>query len=340
MATSDILSIAQQYLHKVHKTGNQNVMALCPFHNNRDSPAFCLSLVSGLWICFSCKRAGNLETFLRDVGVSGAAIQTQYKYAIEEAGSHRPAKFDPLRPIALDKEPLPEGFLGLFDQCPLALLEEGFTQETLASFDVGYDDAHNRITYPLRDLHGNLVGINGRTVADDHRRYKVYDAEYAVWGLPTRDAQEDKRQALLWNASRIYKEVFNRTNASVVLVEGFKACMWLAQAGVTNTIALMGSYMSEQQKWLLERLGATVYIMLDNDEAGQKALRGFVSPTGRIVPGIAEKLGISLPVRIAKYDEQKQQPSDLSPQEVISSLEQAKDYHLWAIEGATDGRVW
>lgn len=321
MATTDVLSLAQQYLHRVKKTGNQNIMAVCPFHTKNGAPerepSFCMSLSSGLWICFSCKSKGNLETLLRDVGVPGSVIQTQYRYVIEEAAQHRPPRFDPLRPQVLSEDPLPEGLLGLFDQCPIALLDEGFDPNVLASFDVGFDDAHHRITYPLRDIKGNLIGISGRTVIDENPRYKVYDVEYELWGLSRRDT---KKGLILWNAHRIYKEVFNRNDVSVVLVEGFKACMWLAQAGFTHTVALLGSYMSDPQRWVLERLGATVYIMLDNDEAGRTATRT-----------IAAKLSRSLPVRIAQYDEQKKQPSDLAQDEVIESLRQAKDYYLWAM---------
>lgn len=337
MAATDILSVAQQYLHGVQKTGNQNIMAFCPFHSNHRTPAFCLSLTSGLWICFGCKRTGNLGTLLHDIGVPGLVIQTQYKYVLEEAAQHRQPRFDPLRPQIISEDPLPESFLGLFDMCPLALVDEGFDPNVLASFDVGFDEVHHRITYPLRDLQGHLVGISGRTVIGEGSRYKVYDGEYEHWQLPRRDAQKDKRSALLWNGHRIYKEVFNRNDASVVLVEGFKACMWLTQLGVANTVAMMGSYMSERQQWLLERLGATVYIMLDNDKAGQKALRGYEAQDGRTVIGIAEKLSRSLPVRIAAYDEQKQQPSDLAQVEVIRALQEAQDYHLWAIRG---GNRW
>jgi hypothetical protein len=104
--------------------------------------------------------------------------------------------------------------------------------------------------------------------------------------------------------------------------------MWLTQLGVENVVALMGSYMSDRQRWLLERLGAAVYIMLDNDEAGQRATYGFTDPRGRYHPGIPEQLSSSLPVRIAAYD--KRQPSDLAQDEAIEALRQAKDYHLWA----------
>ena len=60
-------------------------------------------------------------------------------------------------------------------------------------------------------------------------------------------------------------------DASVFLVEGFKACSWMLQCGYRDTVALMGSYLSDRQRQMLERLGVTVYLFLDNDDAGRKA---------------------------------------------------------------------
>lgn len=333
MAASDILAIAQRHLFKVKRVGNQNAMAICPFHTGKTGgletdPSFSLSLTSGLWICFACKAKGNLRILLQDLGIPGGVIDGQYKYAIEDAASYAPAKPDPLRPHSGTQEPLPNSFLGLFDMCPNQLIAEGFEPELLRAFDVGYDEAHHRITYPMRDLQGNLLGINGRTVIDENPRFKIYEEEYLLWGLERRNAASTRKRALLWNGHRIYKEVFNRTDASVVVVEGFKACMWLAQMGVTNVVALMGSHLTDPTQWALERMGATVYLMLDNDKAGLTA-----------TPVVAAKISNCLNVRMVEFDLAKIQPSDLAPDEVVEALETAKDYHLWAIQGGNKWRL-
>jgi DNA primase len=58
---------------------------------------------------------------------------------------------------------------------------------------------------------------------------------------------------------------------TVYIVEGFKACLWMIQAGFKNTVAAMGSYLSERQQRLIHRLGGNVVLCFDNDEAGRRA---------------------------------------------------------------------
>jgi DNA primase len=100
----------------------------------------------------------------------------------------------------------------------------------------------------------------------------------------------------------------------------------------------MGSFMSDHQRWLLERMGATVYVMMDNDAAGQVALHGHPATSEHPeFPGIAKKLSKSLEVKIVQYNPEKKQPSDLSQNEVVAALNSAKDYHLWTIEGTANG---
>jgi DNA primase len=60
-------------------------------------------------------------------------------------------------------------------------------------------------------------------------------------------------------------------NATVFIVEGFKACMWMLQAGYKDTVALMGSYISDRQQMMLHRLSTNIVLFLDNDKAGREA---------------------------------------------------------------------
>jgi len=320
---SEIQDIAGQFLSKVKKSGPENVMAVCPFHRRHDgseehNPSFTMSITRGLYYCFSCHERGSLRKFLKEMGVSQAKIDGEYKYVLEDAERHQPTAPNPLR-ITPAADPLPEGLLGLFDFCPTRLLHEGFDEALLAKLDIGFDHEHQRITYPLRDLHGRLVGISGRTVTDRWPRYKVYDTEYEAWGL---HARETKKRSLVWNLHEVRPEVYFGEGQRLILVEGFKACMRLMQAGIRNTVALLGSWMSQEQRWLIESLGAdTVYVMLDNDEAGQ---------IGRLE--VARSLARSLnDVRVVDYE--GDQPSDLTTEQIKQSIESATEYHLWKIQG-------
>lgn len=320
--TEPVHELAKKYLSRVKPSGNTNIMAICPFHRKADGsfendPSFAMNTSTGLWFCHSCKERGNLKQFLYRIGVSAFIIENQYKYLLETIAKYVPKKADPLRPHVLSNPPLEESLLGIFDKCPLPLLEEGFEEDILRHFDVGFDNAHMRITFPLRDMLGKLVGISGRAVVDgDLPRYKVYDTEYTVWGLSQRSLN---KSSLIWNVHDLYPAAEFGGLEYVVLVEGFKACMWLVQAGIRNVVALLGSYLSEDQKWILEHMGVPVFLMLDNDDAGRKG-RDF----------IGSFISKSLPVKVVEYE--GDQPSDMQPDLVQQAISQAKDYYLWVID--------
>jgi len=325
--TSDIRSLAHQYLQKVKPSGSENVMALCPFHVKVDGtpekhPSFAMSLTTGLWFCHACQSKGNLYTFLRDFGINRVHIERVYRPLIDAASRSKPKELDPTRPKIFEEDPIPEGLLGIFEYCPKDLIEAGFTEETLQKFDVGFDMTHVRTTYPLRDLAGRLMGISGRSPTNEWPKYKLYTEEYKAWDLPAR-MEPDKRK-ILWNAHSIYHQVYFQTMPEyVVVVEGFKACMWLHQSGITNVVALLGTYLSKEQKWMLERMGAPIYLFLDNNEPGQIGLEKT-----------AEVLKTSRFVNIVEYpdrlvEDEDAQPDSCTQDEVLNQVHNARNYFDW-----------
>jgi len=285
-----------------------------------------MSLTRGVWFCFSCHEKGNLQTFLKKVGINRAIVERKYRFLIDELERSRPPPPDAIRTKILSRDPLPEALLGIFDMCPLGLLNEGFNEETLQAFDIGFDERHGRMTFPLRDLHGQLVGISGRTIYDEVQpRYKIYDYEYKQWNLPERDTP---RAAILWNAHNVYPEIFFTSNPKVALVEGFKACMWVVQSGFPNTVALLGSFLTFEHQWMLERMGAEVYVFLDNDPAGWKG-RDYIGKT----------LSKSIKVNIVEYPEEIHQPDGLSREAVLQALDGAQEFSRWTMN-RKEGNRW
>lgn len=333
MSQEEVLAIAHRYLANAHKSGNDNISSTCPFHpmGERITTTLSMSLSRGVWFCFSCHERGNLQAFLKKMGVSYREMETSYQFLIEELERTRPAPPDPLRVKVLSDNPLPEGLLGIFDRCPSQLVEDGFTEETLRSFDIGFDEHNMRVTFPLRDLYGKLVGISGRTVYDDVKpRYKIYDKEYPIWGVPARSQQDAARGAILWNAHNVYPEIFFGRQPKVCLVEGFKACMWVVQAGFKNTVALIGSFLTWEHQWILERMGAEVYVFLDNNPAGWKG-RDYIGKT----------LSKTLTVKIVEYaDDEVQQPDGMSQEEVLKAMQIAEDYTIWTMRTQEGNSRW
>lgn len=179
------------------------------------------------------------------------------------------------------------------------------------------DTVHQRITFPLRDLEGVLVGISGRDYTNTSpAKYKVYDHyEYIRLGYPIHDTH---RSHLLWNGHAVFPLLFHR-KMPIIVVEGFKACMKVMQAGFHNVVAILGNKVSDRQRWQLERMGTEVWLWLDNNWPG---LSGQVSS--------AMKFGA--PVRIVEYPDAREQPSDLSSEEIQLALSRVRDFTRWLLE--------
>lgn len=309
-----------QHLKRVRMSGSNNIVSLCPFHDDH-SPSFSMSLVNGLFICFSCGAKGNFRQFLTQIGMTPEEIKYHYGQTLQTLKKNAPPPPDPTKPgvVMESNRHVPEELLGIFNFCPLDLVDEGFEEETLKSFGVGVDKKHERITFPIRDLHGHLVGISGRAMRPDQEpRYKVYDKEYTAWELPPYDTD---KSACLWNAHEVYSRRRNSaTNDPIVIVEGFKACMWLKQAGLVDVTALMTADMSWAQRWMLSRMGSSFIVMLDNNDAGVK---GTINVTRELAK-------ITRDVRVVEYEED--QPSDVPREDVLEVVLNATPYDLMLLD--------
>jgi DNA primase len=326
--SKEIEEIAAAYLKNIRRSGAENIMAICPFHRKPDGseerrPSFAMNIYTGVYFCHTCQAAGTLRRFLMDVGMPREFIHLRYKDLLEEARKNLPPPPDPTRSGVFDIEPISEGFLGLFDGYDLQdLLSHGFRQDTILHFEVGYDKWHSRYTYPIRDLKGDLVGISGRSLDNSWPKYKIYDKEFETWGLPPR-LNWDKRK-VLYNGNDVYPLFINvyPTDAPIVVVEGFKACMWVWQAGIRNVVALLGSYLSWEQEWILNRIGSNICLFLDNNFAG---IKGTMYAGNKLMNRGARVVGY--PDRL-KNDEDAQ-PDSCTAEEVLEQVRLAPLYEEW-----------
>lgn len=284
-----------------------------------------MSTVNGVYFCHACHAKGSLRTFLNNIGLPRSVVDQKYAVLLEEAKNATPTPPNPLKPGVFDLPPISDSFLGLLDFLPESLLSDGYYASTLRVFEVGWDRWHQRITYPIRDIRGELVAVSGRAIQPGIRpRYKIYDREYSTWGLPQRWGW-DKRY-VLYNAHVVYPSLsLQRKDAiHLIVVEGFKAAMWVHQAGLTDVVALLGTYLSWEQRWILERISGTVYLFLDNNLAGLQ---------GTIEAGM-QLTSCSIDVRVIEYpqrliNEERAQPDDLTPDEIWEQYADAPSFYAW-----------
>lgn len=120
-----------------------------------------------------------------------------------------------------------------------------------------YDMFSRRITFPLWDKDGNIVGFSARIYRDEKNVSKY---------MNSRESKLFKKGETLYNYHNA-KDYAKREKA-IIVVEGFMDAIRISNIGIKNVVALQGTAMTEQQISLLKKLRVKVILCLDNDNAG------------------------------------------------------------------------
>lgn len=140
------------------------------------------------------------------------------------------------------------------------VLPKQFDQSIGVQNNIGFDKNEKRITFPIRDPFGKLVAISGRAIKSwQIPRYKTYRFSSIPGYTP-------QNRSHLYLIDQVYpKHFFNPLyKGPTIVVEGYKAALWLTQLGY-DAVAVQGSQItSAQLKWL-SRIGGEKIIFLDNE---------------------------------------------------------------------------
>lgn len=274
----------EQIIRKVlpnlsYKEGGGEIKFLCPFHQEKHASCF-LNLNTGTFHCFGCHKGGSIEHFLtllqlpeHEVKSIVAGVELEYKPRIEiPKFATRTVK---------EEQILDEKILLHFLYKPASLIDLGYPEDLLWAYKIGFHIDRSRIIYPLRNEHGNLVGVSGGSTIGMMPKYKVYrgcyeangysaPSDYGAWfdELYPSYGILDKSK-LIWNFDTILKRAQYEALDEVFIVEGFKAALFLMKNGYKNVVALLGSWITETQALLLSKIKTKYCLMLDNDLAGQ-----------------------------------------------------------------------
>lgn len=325
MTQSPVVDEISKYVTGLKKGAGNNWIGFCPIHGEqagKSKPSFSLNASTGMWYCFAGCGGGGLPTFLKLLDVPRPrvdSLMTRLKPHLTPVEKKKDLTQD--RGLFQTPYPLPEKILGLYEECPLGLIEAGFTEETLWMHDVGFDEEQQRITFPIRDLTGTLAGISGRDVTGRAmEKYKVYQRELQDLGFQNYHLEKGH---YLWRWDRVYPHVYgNPERPPVYVTEGFKACLWMVQNGFPNTVALMGASMTDVQKMFLERLGGPIVLCLDNNPAGLKG-------TARIGYRIS-----GARVLVMRYPPEVQQPDGLPYEALHEAISRALSLSTWSNQNA------
>jgi len=141
------------------------------------------------------------------------------------------------------------------------LYDAGLAQRSQKSGRI-YDRFRSQIIFPLADPRGRVRGFAGRTMGDEGDRRPKY----------VNSPESD----LFHKRSQLFAADLARSPAakagSVVVAEGYTDVIALHQAGLRNSVGIMGTALTEEQVGELARLAPVVQLALDADSAGQEAM--------------------------------------------------------------------
>ena len=296
---NDILDIISGYV--ILKKAGRNMVGLCPFHAEH-SPSFNVYPGNGSFYCFGCGVGGDVITFLK------LAENLDYieaiKFLAQRAGmtipeidyndsSHKKklllyeinresARFyhnilcsqygikalNYLRDRGLKKSSIKRFGLGYAVDSKNSLvnylISKGYYEKDIVLANLAYkskygnlcDRFSGRVMFPIIDLRGNVIAFGGRALDDRKPKY-----------LNTSDTIIFKKGLNLFSMN------FAKgcSGDYIILAEGYMDVISLNQTGFNNTVATLGTAITNEQAKLISRYSNEVVISYDSDEAGQKA---------------------------------------------------------------------
>ncbi|MES9992867.1 MAG: DNA primase [Candidatus Thiodiazotropha sp.] len=284
------------------KKAGRDYQARCPFHDEK-TPSFTVSPTKQFYHCFGCGAHGSaigfimeydnlgfveaVEELAQSAGLevpreatadSGPDLRPLYGIMEEAARfyrhqlKHHPdarQAIDYLKARGLSGEIAatfaigyaPPGWDNLLatlgrDQTSLSRLDEcGLSHEGEGK---GYDRFRNRIIFPIRDRRGRTIGFGGRSIGDDKPKYlnspetPLFHKRRELYGLYEAQQANNKIERLL-------------------VVEGYMDVVALAQHGILNGVATLGTATTQDHLELIFRICQEVVFCFDGDRAGRDA---------------------------------------------------------------------
>jgi DNA primase len=295
---------------ELRRAGSNRYTGLCPFHDER-SPSFGIDPGQKVFYCFGCGAGGDLFKYVElteGVDFKGALELLADRYGIEleldeedPQAAERRKQRERLLELLERTAAYYVRVLWDSDEARPAreyLLGRGLEEATLREFRVGYAPSawdkvfvgSQRAGYSARELHeAGLAqrGKDGGRLFDRFRRrvmFPLCDARGRVLGFGARAIGADQQpkyvnssDGVVYHKGRhVFAADLARAHAAkagrVILAEGYTDVIALHQAGIRNTVGLMGTALTEDQVAELSRLAPVVQLALDADSAGQEAM--------------------------------------------------------------------
>lgn len=351
---SDIVSVISNYI-PLEKKGN-DYKGLCPFHND-SNPSLSVSPSKKVFKCFSCNTAGNVIQFVQKyenisfveamkkvANISGIELNIRenptalrnrkyhkimdevcgaYEFFLKNTNEGEKA-LEYLRRRNISDEIISHFRIGLSNHDGNLIVKTQVETNKILPIDLQelmiigknpndnhyYDLFRGRIMFPLKDLQGNIIGFSGR----------IYDMDSNSKYMNSKENILFNKSNVLYNYSDAVNEI--KKNNHVIIFEGFMDVIASYKAGVYNTLATMGTALTEDQIKIILKLTNNVTLCYDGDgpgiDATKRAIRLF-SKYGVIVKTVMLEEGLDPDDYFNKYGKEK--TYDLLVNKNVSSVD-------------------
>jgi len=298
---ADIVAVIGEVVTLRHR--GRTWLGLCPFHGEK-TPSFNVSREKGTYYCFGCKKGGDVIDFVMETERLSFAeaverLADRFGVALPLASPEARRRRDEQDEITAALEAAQAVFSRqVHEDRPRAFLERrGVPPEVVLEFGLGFarpdwraltdalrgrlaertlvaaglavqgddgrlwDRFRDRVMIPIRSSRGSLIAFGGRTLGDDPAKY-----------LNSPETPLFTKSQTLFALDRAAR-AFASTERCLV-VEGYFDCIALHAAGFRETVATLGTALTEHHARELARRVRRVVVCFDGDPPGRKAALG------------------------------------------------------------------
>lgn len=292
----------------------QNYWGCCPFHNEK-TPSFSVNEEKGFYHCFGCGEHGDIISFTMK------SNNVDFRAAIAELAAAAGLKLPEYKPKSAAQIAAEESYIAitaraadayhkrLFSPDGAAALQyirgRGFDDEMIKKYRIGYAPKNNLISntftdikpdaliktglcrrgdyglydffrdklmFPIFNAHGQIVAFSGRTLDGSEPKY-----------INTTDTEMFHKRRTIFGLN-FARDAIHRANRTI-LVEGQIDAIRMQCNGFGETVAPLGTALTEEHIAILCKSNRNITFCFDGDTAGQKAA---ARACGIVLPFIRE----------------------------------------------------
>ena len=285
-----IENLVSEYVNLTQK--GKNLWGVCPFHTDTN-PSMSVSIDKQIFKCFVCQIGGDIFKFI--VEFKKISFQEAVRFLAEKIGIKVESKIEKRYSKEEQKtlEVLNEAmnFYSYYlnsnegKNCLEYAKKRGLDSTIQQEFSIGFapekglidflktknypmesilnaslantnekDFFKNRLIFGIKDDYGKVVGFSGRSLSEEDNIKYMNSAESSLF----------KKSNILYNFFNAKK--YLDSQKQIYVNEGFMDVIAMYKAGFKNSIAIMGTALTQENAKKLKNL--KVALMLDNDQAG------------------------------------------------------------------------